>query len=148
VERIRWIVGSDTGIFAIDYYEIALCVYNPATGRIDKVWGSGNIKDGVANTTTLREVEINMGLTQQCTPGQILFVAHQQTASGLLQETRTFGAAPWGKVGRPDELLLDAACYTISFSQGIPSSIFLSSLAKENRFLPWPAVSATAVPPP
>jgi hypothetical protein len=142
VDRIRWFAGADTSIFSIDYYEIALCAYNPSNGNIEKVWGSGNIKDGVANTTTLSEVEIPMGINQTTTPGQILFVAHQQVAPGLFQAARMFAAAPYGKIGRPNNLLLNAACYTRpGNTQGIPSSIPLSILTKENRFIPWAAVS-------
>ena len=142
IDKLRWIVGADTALLSIDYYEMALCVYNPDNGNIEKVYGSGNIAHTIASTTTLREVEIDMGIDQETTPGQILFVAHQQTASGFLQEARTFAAAPWGNIGRPPELLLDAACYTApNYSQGIPSSISLESLTKENRFIPWSAIS-------
>lgn len=145
IEKIRWIVGADTSLFSIDYYEIALAVYNPANGNLEKVWGSGDIKDAEAAVTTLTEVEIDMGLTQNVTPGQILFAAHQQTADGLLQTTRGFAAVPQAGVGRPAGTLLDAACYRApAHSQGIPSSISLSSLTRENRYIPWSAVTVTA----
>lgn len=142
VDKIRWIVGGDTSIFSIDYYEIALCVYNPDTLAIEKVWGSGNIKDAEASTTTLAEVAISMGIDQECSPGQVLFFAHQQTAPGLFQNTRAFAAVPQGNVGRPASMLLDAACYkAVNHSQGIPSTIDLSALTRENKFIPWGAVS-------
>lgn len=142
IGKLRWIVGSDSSIFSIDYYEIALCAYNPSNGNIEKVWGSGNIVDGIANTSDLKEVEVDMGLTQHTTPGQILFVAHQQVGPGLAQGARAFAAVPQAGIGRPSSLLLDAACYKANeYTQGIPSSIALSSLDRENDFIPWSGVS-------
>lgn len=141
LDKIRWKVGADTSLFSINYYEMALCVYNPSTGDVEKVWGSGDIKDAEADTTTLTEVYIDMGLTQNTTPGQILFVAHQQTAPGLFQETRTYAAAPVPNDDRTVPLL-DAWCYVAEdYSEGIPSSIDFSSLTRENRFCPWASVS-------
>lgn len=141
--KIRWIVGADTSVFSIDYYEIALCAYDPPTGDIVKVWGSGDITSAEADSPTLTEVEIDMGLTgQHVTPGQILFVAHQQVAPGLLQAPRAFAAVPQGDIARPGSMLLDASCYVApAYSQGIPSSISLASLDRENRFIPWAAVT-------
>lgn len=142
VGKIRWIVGADTSVFSIDYYEMALCAYNPSTGDIEKVWGSGDITSAEADSSTLTEVEIDMGLTgQSVTPGQILFAAHQQVAPGLLQAPRAFAAVPQGNIARPSGLL-DAACYVApAYSTGIPSSISLASLDRENRFIPWVAVT-------
>lgn len=146
VDRMRWIVGADTSVFSIDYYEMALCVYNPDNGNIEKVWGSGNIKDAEAATTAVRETEIAMGIDQQCTPGQVLFVAHQQTAPGALQTTRRFAAVPQANIGRPNTLLLDASCYVAqNHTQGIPSSISLASLTRENRYIPWSAISVAGL---
>lgn len=142
IGKLRWIVGADSSIFSIDYYEIALCAYNPSNGNVEKVWGSGNIVDGIANTSDLQEVEVDMGLTQHTTPGQVLFVAHQQVGPGLAQGARAFAAAPQGGIGRASSLLLDAACYKASeYTQGIPSSISLASLERENDFIPWSGVS-------
>lgn len=143
VGKIRWIVGADTSVFSIDYYEVALCAYNPSTGDIEKVWGSGDITSAEADSSTLTEVEIDMGLTgQSVTPGQILFAAHQQVAPGVLQAARAFAAVPQGDIARPSSLLLDAACFVApAYSQGIPSSISLASLDRENRFIPWAAVT-------
>lgn len=142
VKKLRWIVGADSSIFAIDDYRMALCAYNPATGNIEKVWDSGNIKDGVANTTTLKEVEIAMGIDQTCTPGQILFVAHMQLAPGLLQAARSFAAAGQAGIARPSTLLLDACTYRTSSRQtGIPSSIALAGMTRINNRIPWAAVS-------
>ncbi|QRZ05883.1 hypothetical protein [Mycolicibacterium austroafricanum] len=145
VDRMRWIVGADTSLFSINYYEMALCVYNPANGNVEKVWGSGDIKDGASDTTTLDEVYVSMGIYQECTPGQILFVAHQQTAPSALQVTRRFAAVD--QLNRARNVpLLDAACYVAEdYSQGIPSSISFASLTRENRFLPFGAVSVNAL---
>lgn len=148
VDKLRWIVGSDASLFSVDYYEMALCVYNPTNGNIEKVWGSGDIKDAEASTTTLTEVEVAMGIDQQCSPGQILFVAHQQVAPGLFQASRTFAAVPQPNIARPSSLVpLDSSCYRTSsaYSQGIPSSIEVSSLARENRYIPYTAVSVVAI---
>ncbi|KWX67073.1 hypothetical protein [Mycobacterium sp. NAZ190054] len=148
VDRIRWIVGADTSLFSINYYEMALCIYNPDTGDVEKVWGSGDIKDGAADTTTLAEVFVSMGIDQECTPGQILFVAHQQTAPSALQVTRRFAAIDQLNKARTVPLL-DAACYVAqNHSQGIPSSISFAALSRENRFLPYAAVSVNALESP
>jgi hypothetical protein len=145
IDKIRWIVGADTSILSIDFYEVALCAYNPANGNVEKVWSSGNVVDGVANTSSLQEVEISMGLSQSVTPGQILFVAHQQVGPGLGQSPRAFAAAPQAGIARPSTLLLDASCYRkTNYTKGIPSSISFSSLGRVNGFIPWAGVSVHA----
>lgn len=139
--EMRWIVGADTSIFSINYYEMALCAYNPSNGNVEKVWGSGDIKDDEANTTTIDEVVIDMGLSQSVTPGQVLFVAHQQTANGVLQSTRRLAAIDECDMHRTSSLL-DAWCFVApSHTQGIPSSISFASLTRELRFMPWASVS-------
>lgn len=144
VDKFRWIAGADSSLFSIDYYEVALCAYNPSSGNIEKVWGSGDIKDDHAAVDHMTEVEIDMGLTQSVTPGQILFAAHQQVAAGLLQGSRAFAAVPQSGVERPAGTLLRASCYRAeNYTQGIPSSISLSSLTRDNRFTPWSAVTVT-----
>lgn len=151
-DKFRWIAGVDSSIFSIKYYEVALCVYDPTDGKIKKVWGSGDIKDTAASTTTVAEIEIDMGLDtavdpQIVTPGQILFAAHQQIANGIGQTARRVVAAPQGGIGRPSSMLLNAAHYrTGMYSQGIPSEIALSSLIAGNSFIPWFAVSVMAIP--
>lgn len=151
-DKIRWIGGTDNSIFSGTYYEVALCGYNPSNGNLEKVWGSGNIKDTYANTSTLAEIQIDMGLdeedvAQRIKPGQLLFWAHQQYANGFGQSARSIAAAPQANVARPAGLLLDAACYVApNFSQGIPSSISFASLTRENRFIPWGAISVKSIP--
>ncbi|AWN04232.1 minor tail protein [Gordonia phage Sour] len=142
VKKLRWRVGNDTALFSIDAYYMALCVYNPDTGNIEKVWDSGNIKDGVANTTTLTEVAVDMGIDQVCTPGQVLFVAHQQIAPGVLQEARTYACKPQAGVAARPGQLLDACYYRTPGNVGsIPSSVSLASLSRRNDCIPWGAVS-------
>ena len=143
VDKIRWIVGADTSIFSIDAYYIALCVYNPDNGNVEKVWDSGNIKDGVSNTSSLQEVELSMGISQECTPGQILYIAHQQIAPGLAQTPRSFAYIPQGGVARPSSLApLDGATFrTASNQTSIPSSYPAGSLSRINTRIPWGAVS-------
>lgn len=142
VKKLRWIVGADTAIFQVDAYYMALCVFNPSNGNIEKVWDSGNIKDGASNTSTLQEVELDMGINQQCTPGQALFIAHQQIAPGALQGARSFAAAPQAGIGRPSSLLFDACTYRSPTRLGsIPSSISQSSLTRINTRIPWAAIS-------
>ncbi|QFG08090.1 minor tail protein [Gordonia phage PCoral7] len=142
VKKLRWRVGNDANVFSIDAYYMALCVYNPATLSIEKVWDSGNIKDGVANTTSLREVGVDLGIDQICTPGQILFVAHQQIAPGLAQEARTYACRPQtGDVARPGQLL-DAWYYRTPNNVGsIPSTVTLASLNRRNDCIPWAGVT-------
>lgn len=153
-DKIRWIAGADASINSGQYYEVALCIYNPTNGNVEKVWGSGNIKDTYANTSTLAELEIDMGLDdgpdpQEIEPGQLLFFAHQQYANGFGMDTRAFAAAPQASVGRPSTLLLDAACYIADdYSQGIPSSISLASLTRVNAYIPWGAISVKSLPVP
>lgn len=145
LQGLRWFVGIDTVLNSISYYEVALCVYNPDNGNIEKLWGSGNIKDSLPSTTSMVEayVEFDFETDQMTAPGQILFFAHQQTASGFLMVARRLAAAINPPAGRPDQLL-DAACYTKdSYTQGIPSTISLASLDRENDFIPWGAVRVT-----
>lgn len=139
---IRWMTGPDY-LFSIDYYEMALCALSTTSGNIVKLWGSGNIKDGLpASSGGLIEayIEFDFDPAQITTPGQILFVAHQQTAPGGLQQPRRLAAAMAPNAGRPDQIL-DAATYLApAYTQGIPSSISFDSLTRENRFIPWGAV--------
>lgn len=143
VGSIRWIVGADTSVFSIDYYEVAFCGYDPPTGNIVKIWGSGDITSAEADVASLTEIDIDMALSStRTTPGQILFFAHQQIAPGLLQSPRAFAAVPQGGVARPSSMLLDGACFVApDYTQGIPSSISLASLTRENRMIPWGAVT-------
>lgn len=141
VDKLRWIVGADNTLLSINYYEMALCGYDPGSGDLVKIWGSGDIKDGAADSTTLAEVAVSMGIFQECTPGQILFVAHQQTAPSLLQVTRRMACVAQANRNRTVPLL-DAACYVAeNHSQGIPSSISFASLTREKRFIPWASIS-------
>lgn len=139
---IRWMTGPDY-LFSIDYYEMALCALNTSSGNVVKLWGSGNIKDGLpAGSGGLFEayIEFDFDPPQITTPGQILFVAHQQTAPGGLQQPRRIAAAMAPNAGRPDQIL-DAATYLADdYTQGIPSSISFASLTRESRFIPWGAV--------
>ncbi|ETD31536.1 hypothetical protein [Williamsia sp. D3] len=142
VEKIRWVVGSQSSILSIDDYRLGLMVYNPANGNLEKVWDSGNLKDAQPAATDLKEVWIDMGIDQQCTPGQLLFVAHMQVAPGLAQGPRAFAMMPQAGVGRPPDLLLDASSYrTNNGRSGIASSISLASLERVNDMVPWAAVS-------
>ncbi|AOE44944.1 minor tail protein [Gordonia phage Twister6] len=140
--KLRWRVGNDTSVFGIDAYYMALCVYNPATLAVEKVWDSGNIKDGVANTSSLQEVGVDMNINQFVTPGQILFAAHQQIAPGLAQSARSFACKPQpGGAARPGQLL-DAWYFRTPGNHGsIPSSVAFSSLERRNDCIPWAAVS-------
>ncbi|QPO17110.1 minor tail protein [Gordonia phage Lilbeanie] len=141
-KKLRWRVGNDTSLFGIDAYYMALCILNPANGNIEKAWDSGNIKDGVANTTTLTEVGVALtGITQLVTPGQILFIAHQQIAPGLAQGARSFACKPQpGGAARPGQLL-DAWHYRTPGNHGsIPSSVSFASLERRNNCIPWGAI--------
>lgn len=150
IDKLRWIVGGDDSYaWGVSYYAMALCVYNPTSQNIEKVWDSGDIKSTTASVSTLTEVQIAMGLNQQVSPGQILFVAHQQLAPGFGQATRAYAAVPQAGIGRPAGTLLDAACYVApKYSQGIPSSISLASLDRNNDMIPWVAVTANAIETP
>lgn len=138
---MRWICGAD-GIFGVDAYYMALCVYNPSNGAVEKVWDSGNINDET-DYSTPTEVEFDMGIGSQIlTPGQLLFVAHQQIAPGLAQPTRGFACAPQAGISRPSSLLLDAPSYqTPSRYSSIPSTIQLSALDRIDSRIPWAAIS-------
>lgn len=156
VDKIRWIAGADSSIGSINYYEMALCIYNPLSGNIEKVWGSGDIKAAEANVGSssdpVVEAVIQMTvdgapLDQQCKPGQVLFVAHQQVAPGALQNTRRIAAVPQPPISRTVPLL-DAWCFVApTYTQGIPSSIAMTALTRENRFIPWASVSVNALEP-
>lgn len=159
VTKLRWVGGADPSIFGMQWYEIALMAYNPATGNLVKAWTSGNIKDTTAAASTLQELEVDMTgvapgvggtgpISQQCTPSQILFIAIQQTAPGFGQSARSVGIVPQAGIGRPSTLALDAALYIApNYTQGIPSSIAFSSLTKNNSMIPWGAI-ATSVDAP
>ncbi|QGH80038.1 minor tail protein [Gordonia phage NHagos] len=140
---MRWICGAD-GIFSVDAYYMALCVYDRSSGAIQKVWDPGDIK-GSTDYSSPTEVEFDMGIADQLlTPGQLLFIAHMQIAPGLAQSTRGFAAAPQAGISRPSSLLLDAPSYqTPDRYSSIPSTIQLSSLVRINTRIPWAAISVS-----
>lgn len=146
LEGLRWFVGADASIFSIDYYEVALCIYNPGNGHLEKVWGSGDIKDGLPSTTSTAEAYIAFEFDppQVTEPGQLLFFAHQQIAPGALQASRRLAAAITPPASRPGQLL-DASCYVAEeHSQGIPSSISYAGLTRVDDRIPWGAVQILA----
>lgn len=146
VEGVAWVGGADTSIFSIDHYYLALCVYNPATGNIEKAWDSGDLKDAEASTNTVDELYKAIDTEQVCEPGQLLFVAHQQIAPGGLQTARTIGATPGANIRRNSAIRLDAWCFRAEeHSQGIPSSISFASLTRENRYCPWFGLRVSAL---
>jgi len=159
VTKMRWVGGADPSIFGMQWYEIALMIFDPASGNLVKAWTSGNIKDTTAAASTLQELEVDMTaaapgtggtgpISQQVSPSQILFIAIQQVAPGFGQSARSVGYVPQAGIGRPSTLILDASVYIAPlYTQGIPSSIAFSSLTKNNTFIPWGAV-ATSVDAP
>lgn len=159
VTKLRWVGGADPSIFGMQWYEIALMIYDPSSGDLVKVWTSGDIKDTTAAASTLQELEVDMTaaapgtggtgpISQQVSPSQILFIAIQQVAPGFGQSARSVGYVPQANIGRPSSLILDASVYIAPlYTQGIPSSIAFSSLTKNNTFIPWGAV-ATSVDAP
>ncbi|QZD97735.1 hypothetical protein SEA_VINE_26 [Gordonia phage Vine] len=138
VMKLRWRAGSDDSLFGIDAYYMALCIYNPNNGNIEKAFDSGNIADGVGGTSSLTDVYIDLStLNQFVVPGQILFIAHQQIAPGLAQSTRSIGAKPqFGGAARPGSLI-DSWYYRTGNLGSIPSSVSLASLSRRNDCIPW-----------
>ncbi|UXE03267.1 hypothetical protein SEA_SUMMITACADEMY_25 [Gordonia phage SummitAcademy] len=139
VMKLRWRAGSDDSLFGIDAYYMALCIYNPDNGNIEKAFDSGNIADGVGGTSSLTDVYIDLStLNQFVVPGQILFIAHQQIAPGLAQSTRSIGAKPQfsGAAARPGSLI-DSWYYRTGNLGSIPSSVSLASLSRRNDCIPW-----------
>lgn len=145
---LHWNVGEDSSLLDIVEYNMALCVYNPVNGNIEKVWDSGNLASSLSATTTAQEAEIDMALTEAqgaVTPGQILFVAHRQRAQGLLMQPRSIAYAPRTTRQRPASNLLRAPSYvTPAYYTGIPSSIALSSLTYVLNRLPWSGIKVEA----
>ena len=148
VEGMAWVGGADTSIFSIDHYYVALCVYNPTTGNIEKAWDSGDIKDAEASVSNPDELYIAIDTEQICSPGQMLFAAHQQIAPGGLQTARTIGVSPQANISRNSAPVFDAWCFRAPlYSNGIPSSISLASLTRENRYCPWFGLRVSAIEP-
>ncbi|QKY80028.1 hypothetical protein SEA_DOGGS_27 [Gordonia phage Doggs] len=142
VDQFRWRVGNDTSLFGVDAYFVGLCIYNPANGNLEKIWDSGDIKDGVANTTSLTEVALAMGIGQQVTPGQILFASHLQIAPGAFQGARSWACKPQpGNTARPGQLLNAWYYRTPGNHSSIPSSVSFASLQRRNDCIPWAAIS-------
>ncbi|WAB09532.1 minor tail protein [Gordonia phage Wooper] len=137
---MRWVTGAG-GFFDVDAYYMALCVYNPDNGAIEKVWDPGDIKSQTGSST-LVEFAMDMGLDQKVTPGQLLFAAHMQIAPGLVQGTRPFACARQAGVVRSNDLLLDAPSYqTPDRYSSIPSTIDLWTLTRITTRIPWVAIS-------
>ncbi|UJE15682.1 minor tail protein [Gordonia phage Ligma] len=144
IVQMRWVCGLG-GLFDVDAYYMALCAYDPNTGNILKLWDSGNIAS-YTNYSSVQEIEWDLDLPQECSPGQVLFVAHQQIAPGAAQPTRPFAAVPQGGIGRPSTLLLDAPTYRTTTRTGsIPSSVSKAGLQKINDRIPWVALAVSVM---
>lgn len=136
--RLKLITG-DAGWspFAIDAWYVALCVYNPTTGNIEKVWDGGDRKSAI--TTARRLHAFDMGVLANINPGTILFGAQLQVA-GFLTNTRPLAGLWQPGLEDPSAELLTAPFYRLAGQTTIPSSVPLSSLTPDNSSLPWMAV--------
>ncbi|QAY16779.1 hypothetical protein SEA_TIAMOCELI_35 [Gordonia phage Tiamoceli] len=141
--RLKLITGS-TGwsIFSIDYWYVALCVYNPNTGNVEKVWDGGDQKGAI--TTAAKLHAFDMGTLNDVSPGTILFGAQLQNA-GLIVNTRPIAALWQPGLQDPSAELLTAPLYNLSGQSSIPSSVPLSSLTPNNDTLPWMGVGVDPV---
>lgn len=136
--RLKLITGdSGWSPFAIDAWYVALCVYNPATGNVEKVWDGGDRKSSI--TTAKRLHAFDMGVLGNVNPGTILFGAQLQTA-GILTSTRPLAGLWQPDLVDPSAELLTAPFYRLGGQTTIPSSIPLTSLTPDNDTLPWMAV--------
>lgn len=144
LDKFRFITGADDSLFGIDHYHVALMIYNVAAGKFQTIWNPGNIKDNMGSS--LSEVSISMGLTgaaAKVAPLQILVAAHQQTAPGLAQSSRSVAWVPQAGIARTTDVLLRGCYYRTSgdVAAGIPSEATVSSLVPMNDGIPWYAVS-------
>ncbi|QNL30154.1 minor tail protein [Gordonia phage Mariokart] len=144
IVQMRWVCGIG-GVFDVDAYYMALCAYNPNNGNVEKVWDSGDISD-YTDFSSPREIEWDLNVPQACSPGQVVFVAHQQIAPGAVQPTRPFACVPQGGIARPSTLLLDAPTYrTTSRTSSIPSSVSLAGLQRITTRIPWAALAVSVL---
>lgn len=141
--RLKLITGS-TGwsLFNIDYWYVALCVYNPSTGNVEKVWDGGDRKSEI--TTAAKLHAFDMGVLNDIAPGTILFGAQLQNA-GLIVSTRPIAALWQPGLQDPSAELLTAPFYQLGGQTSIPSSVPLSSLSANNNTLPWMGVGVDPV---
>lgn len=141
--RLKLITGS-TGwsIFNIDYWYVALCVYNPSTGNVEKVWDGGDQKGAITSAAKLHAFD--MGVLNDVAPGTILFGAQLQNA-GLIVSTRPIAALWQPGLQDPSAELLTAPFYQLTGQSSIPSSVPLSSLSANNDTLPWMGVGVDPV---
>lgn len=141
--RLKLITGS-TGwsLFSIDYWKVALCVYNPNTGNVEKVWDGGDRKSEITSAAKLHAFD--MGTLGDITPGTILFAAQLQNA-GLIVSTRPIAALWQPGLQDPSAELLTAPFYQLTGQTDIPSSVPLSSLSANNDVLPWMGVGVDPV---
>lgn len=136
--RLKLITGSSGwSLFSIDYWKVALCVYNPNTGNVEKVWDGGDRKSEI--TTAAKLHAFDMGTLGDVAPGTILFAAQLQNA-GLIVSTRPIAALWQPGLQDPSAELLTAPFYQLTGQTDIPSSVPLSSLSANNDVLPWMGV--------
>lgn len=141
--RLKLITGSSGwSLFGIDYWKVALCVYNPNTGNVEKVWDGGDRKSEI--TTAAKLHAFDMGTLGDVAPGTILFAAQLQNAN-LITSTRPIAALWQPGLQDPSAELLTAPFYQLTGQTDIPSSVPLTSLSANNNLLPWMGVGVDPV---
>ena len=140
-DKIRFITGPDSFLYSIDEYWLALFIYDPTDQKVKKVWQSANLKNAIGDDRAEVEISMNLGMDQELTPAQILFVAHMQRQPSIGGSTRNVAAVPQGGVSRPSSVLLRSSCYTLGGQTSIASEYNFADLAGFNTLIPWYAIS-------
>ncbi|QRI45954.1 hypothetical protein SEA_DRE3_25 [Gordonia phage Dre3] len=140
-DKIRFITGRDSFLYSIDEYWLALFGYDPVTKNLDKVWQSTNLKNAIGDEGVESEISMNLGMNQELSPAQVLFVAHMQRQPALGGSTRNIAAAPQINLVRPSSVLLQHCCYALASQTAIASSYNLDNLSGIDTFIPWYAIS-------
>lgn len=138
----KLITGSaGWSFFSIDFWKIALCVYNPNTGNVEKVWDGGDRKSELSSARKLYAWD--MGTLGNVSPGTILFGCQVQNA-GLVVNTRPIGGLWQPDLDDPSSGLLQSQFYRLS-GNDIPSSVALSSLTIDRDSIPWMGVGVEPI---
>ncbi|AXH66091.1 minor tail protein [Gordonia phage Pleakley] len=135
---LKLITGSSGwSLFTIDNWYVALCKYNPNTGKVVKIWDGGDQKSVIG--TARRLFAFDMGTAMDnLVPGELLFAAQVQNA-GLVVSTRPLAGLWQPGLTDPTADILVAPFYRYSGSS-IPNEVDLSALTPDNDQLPWMGV--------
>lgn len=143
LDQFKFCSGVDTSIFTINSMLASLYALNPQNGNIEKIWASPELKGSYTQKQKMYAVDLTAGGSayQQCTPGQVLFAAVWQDASGWVQGPRSLGCTYTPMYEVNTKSWLKTGAFTLGNQNTMPSSIPYTSLVPNYNRQFWASIT-------